>query len=77
MFRNLGQIGLFSGVVATIACLAPGASAQDLGAPPPEAEKVAAGPGPAPEAPKITTAPEGTTASLSAGGLSSSGNSRS
>jgi putative salt-induced outer membrane protein len=52
------------------------AHAQDLGAPPPEAEKVAAGPGPAPDAPKLTTAPEGTTASLSAGGLSSSGNSR-
>jgi putative salt-induced outer membrane protein YdiY len=52
------------------------ARAQDLGAPPPEAEKAAAGPGPARDAPKITTAPEGTTASLSAGGLSSSGNSR-
>jgi putative salt-induced outer membrane protein YdiY len=50
------------------------ARAQDLGAPPPEAEKVAAGPGPARDAPKITTAPEGTTASLSAGGLSSTGN---
>ena len=76
MLSNLGQIGLFSGVVVAIACLAPVASAQDLGAPPPEAEKVAAGPGPAPEAPKVTTAPEGTTASLSAGGLSSTGNSR-
>ena len=41
-----------------------------------EAEKAAAGPGPAREAPKLTTAPEGVTASVSAGGLSSSGNSR-
>ncbi len=30
-----------------------------MGAPPPEAEKVASGPGPAREAPKITTVPEG------------------
>jgi putative salt-induced outer membrane protein len=52
------------------------AQAQDLGVPPPDAEKAAAGPGPARDAPKLTTAPEGTTASLSAGGLSSSGNSR-
>ena len=50
--------------------------AQDLGAPPPEATKAAAGPGPARDAPKLTTAPEGTTASVSAGGLSSSGNSK-
>jgi putative salt-induced outer membrane protein YdiY len=47
-----------------------------MGVPPPEAEKAAAGPGPVRDAPKLTTAPEGTTASLSAGGLSSSGNSR-
>jgi putative salt-induced outer membrane protein YdiY len=76
MLGTSGQIGSFAGVVVAVACLTPCALAQDLGAPPPEAEKVAAGPGPAPEAPKITTAPEGTTASLSAGGLSSSGNSR-
>ena len=56
---------------------APIARAQDsLGAPPPEAAKVAAGPGPAREAPKLTTVPEGVNASVSAGGLSSSGNSR-
>jgi putative salt-induced outer membrane protein len=47
-----------------------------LGAPPPDAAKAAAGPGPAREAPKLTTAPEGVNASVSAGGLSSSGNSR-
>lgn len=52
------------------------ARAQDLGAPPPDAEKIAAGPGAAREAPKNTEAPEGVTASVSAGGLSSSGNSR-
>jgi putative salt-induced outer membrane protein len=47
-----------------------------LGKPPPEAEKAVAGPGKAAEAPKIVTAPEGINASVSAGGLSSSGNSR-
>jgi putative salt-induced outer membrane protein YdiY len=52
------------------------ASAQDLGKPPPEADKAVAGPGKAAEAPKITAAPEGVNASVSAGGLSSSGNSR-
>lgn len=57
-------------------CLANPALAQDLGAPPPDAKKEAAGPGPAREAPKVTTAPEGVNASVSAGGLSSSGNSR-
>lgn len=53
------------------------AFAQDaMGAPPPDATKAAAGPGPAREAPKLDKAPEGTSASVSAGGLSSSGNSR-
>jgi len=52
------------------------ASAQDLGKPPPDANKAAAGPGQVAEAPKIVTAPEGINASVSAGGLSSSGNSR-
>jgi putative salt-induced outer membrane protein len=47
-----------------------------LGAPPPDAKKEAAGPGPLREAPKLTKAPEGVGASVSAGGLSSSGNSR-
>ena len=64
------SIALLGGVLTSAA------HAQDLGAPPPEADKAAAGPGPARDAPKLTTAPEGTTASLSAGGLSSSGNSR-
>ncbi|HXK16328.1 MAG TPA: DUF481 domain-containing protein [Polyangiaceae bacterium] len=56
---------------------APTARAEDaLGAPPPEAAKVVAGPGPAPEAPKIAKVPDGAAASVSAGGLTSSGNSR-
>jgi putative salt-induced outer membrane protein len=76
MLRTSRQFALTAGVVGFICCVASLAAAQDLGAPPPEAEKAAAGPGPAREAPKITTAPEGTAASLSAGGLSSTGNSR-
>lgn len=76
MLKTSRQIALTAGIVGSISCFATLAAAQDLGAPPPEAEKAAAGPGPAREAPKITTAPEGTTASLSAGGLSSTGNSR-
>lgn len=76
MLRSSRQIALIATVVAAMSCVASLSAAQDLGAPPPEAEKAAAGPGPAREAPKITTAPEGTAASVSAGGLSSSGNSR-
>lgn len=60
-------------------CLLLGAGhafAQAMGAPPPDADKAAAGPGAAREAPKLTRAPEGVAASVSAGGLSSSGNSR-
>ncbi len=76
MSRTL-QLLVSLGAVATSSLLSGVAFAQDdLGVPPPEAEKVAAGPGPAPDAPQITTAPEGTTASISAGGLSSSGNSK-
>lgn len=70
--RVLGAVGLTSLGL----CLAKPALAQDLGAPPPDAKKEAAGPGPAREAPKLTTAPEGVNASVSAGGLSSTGNSR-
>jgi len=64
--------GLLSAFLTTHTALAQDA----LGAPPPDADKAVAGPGPAPEAPKITAAPEGIAASVSAGGLSSSGNSR-
>ena len=51
------------------------AVAQDLGAPPPDAKKEAAGPDKVKDALKIDKTPEGMTASVSAGGLSSSGNS--
>jgi putative salt-induced outer membrane protein YdiY len=57
--------------------LARPALAQDaLGAPPPEATKAVTGPKAAAEAPKPPASPDGTTVQLSAGGLSSSGNSR-
>ncbi|HEY3493068.1 MAG TPA: DUF481 domain-containing protein [Polyangiaceae bacterium] len=53
------------------------ARAQDpLGVPPKDLDKAAAGPAAPAEAPKIERAPEGMTASVSAGGLTSSGNSR-
>ncbi len=76
MLRICGRIALTLAMGATFLFTVGAARAQDLGAPPPEAAKAAAGPGPARDAPKITTVPEGTTASVSAGGLSSSGNSR-
>jgi putative salt-induced outer membrane protein YdiY len=76
MLRVCRQIGLSSNVAVVLLLIAGLARAQDLGAPPPEATKVAAGPAPARDAPKVTKVPAGTTASLSAGGLSSSGNSR-
>ncbi len=65
-------LGLAFGVISVSAL----ASAQDLGKPPPEADKAVAGPGKPADAPKIVAAPEGTNAAVSAGGLSSSGNSR-
>ncbi len=71
-FQPVLTLGLSLGLVS----VAPWASAQDLGKPPPEADKVVAGPGKPAEAPKIVGAPEGVNASVSAGGLSSSGNSR-
>ena len=54
----------------------PALAQEPLGAPPPEAAKAVAGPGPAPEAPKLTVSPDGVSSSVSAGGLSSSGNSK-
>src|SRR6188768_1990399 len=63
-------IGFGSTVVPSLA------HAQDMGKPPPEADKVVAGPGKAPEAPKLAPSPDGSSAAVSAGGLSSSGNSR-
>jgi putative salt-induced outer membrane protein YdiY len=58
------------------ASLAHIAQAQDLGAPPPDADKAVKGPAPVREAPKAEVKPDGTTAQVSAGGLSSSGNSK-
>src|SRR5262245_50006410 len=52
------------------------AHAQSMGAPPADSDKVAKGPDAPREALKIEKAPEGVTASLSAGGLSSTGNSK-
>jgi len=64
-------------VVGVLLLVARPAHAQDpLGAPPPEAEKAVTGPGPAPQAPKAPASPDGINAQVSAGGLSSSGNSR-
>jgi len=47
-----------------------------MGTPPPDIEKVAAAPAAPRDAPKVDAAPQGINASVSAGGLSSSGNSR-
>ena len=76
MIRRARQVGFCLGLGATVLSASSWANAQDLGKPPPEAEKAVAGPGKAAEAPKIVAAPEGINASLSAGGLSSSGNSK-
>jgi len=68
----LPLVGLLASLTFTAS-----AHAQDaLGAPPPEAAKAVSGPGPAPEAPKLAPNPDGVTAAVSAGGLSSSGNSK-
>jgi len=76
MSRAVGVVAVVSSGLFGVLLSTRPAHAEDLGAPPPEAAKAVAGPGPTREAPKLTTAPEGTAASLSAGGLSSSGNSR-
>jgi putative salt-induced outer membrane protein YdiY len=76
MIWRAGRFGLSLSLSVAAVGWSSWASAQDLGKPPPEADKAVAGPGKAAEAPKIVAAPEGTNASVSAGGLSSSGNSR-
>ena len=76
MILRACQRCLTLGLGLGVSCVSSWASAQDLGKPPPEADKAVAGPGKAPEAPKIVAAPEGINASVSAGGLSSTGNSR-
>lgn len=75
MARRFGIAGVRLFGLASL-LLAPLAHAQALGAPPPEAEKTVKGPAAAPEAPKVETKPDGVTAQVSAGGLSSSGNSK-
>jgi putative salt-induced outer membrane protein YdiY len=67
------RAGLFGAAALSIAELG---YAQSLGAPPPEADKSVKGPNKAAEAPKQETKPDGVTAQVSAGGLSSSGNSK-
>jgi putative salt-induced outer membrane protein len=76
MFARLHLIALGTAACAGLLFTVRAASAQDLGAPPPDAKKEAAGPDKVKDALKIDKAPEGTTASLSAGGLSSTGNSK-
>lgn len=75
MFVRARQIVLAGIGVLGLSLSARIAIAQDLGAPPPEAKKEAAGPDKVKDALKIDKTPEGMTASVSAGGLSSSGNS--
>jgi putative salt-induced outer membrane protein YdiY len=76
MLKVCRQVVLTVGVGVVSMGVTEVALAQDLGVPPPEAAKAVAGPGPVREAPKLTAAPEGTVASISAGGLSSTGNAR-
>ncbi len=76
MVVRFGQIGLGAAALGGLLLCGRAASAQDLGAPPPDAKKEAAGPDKVKDALKIDKKPEGMTASLSAGGLSSTGNSK-
>ncbi len=76
MMWRAGQCYLAFGLCLGLVGISSWASAQDLGKPPPEAAKAAAGPAKVADAPKIEKAPEGVNASVSAGGLSSSGNSK-
>ncbi|HVR20948.1 MAG TPA: DUF481 domain-containing protein [Polyangiaceae bacterium] len=75
--RALRKSALALGLLVTVTLVAAQARAQDaMGVPPPDSDKVAKGPDKPKDALKIETAPEGLTASVSAGGLSSSGNSK-
>ncbi len=76
MLRILLREALSTGIAVGLLLPIGSANAQELGTPPPDIAKVAPGPTAPREALKIVTAPEGVTASVSAGGLSSSGNSR-
>jgi len=71
--KNLARVG----VALAVTSLATEARAQDtLGTPPPDSAKLASGPAAPREALKVDGAPEGLTASVSAGGLGTTGNSR-
>src|SRR5688572_12476016 len=70
-----GTIGI--GLVFALLATASAAHAQDpLGTPPKDIDKAAAGPAAPRDALKVEGPPEGITASVSAGGLSSTGNSQ-
>jgi hypothetical protein len=69
--------GTFTRALALGTLVAASAQAQDpMGTPPPDVDKVAAGPAAPAAAPEFDAAPQGTTISAAAGGLSSTGNSR-
>jgi len=74
--RTAFRYGSILGLTVAATAWSSLAHAQDMGKPPPEAEKVVAGPGKAAEAPKLAPSPDATNAAVSAGGLSSTGNSR-
>lgn len=63
-------------LAATTLVQSPARAQDPMGTPPPDLDKVAKGPDKPKDALKIETAPEGMTASVSAGGLTSSGNSK-
>jgi putative salt-induced outer membrane protein len=75
--RALRHRSLGIGLLSIVAFASVEARAQDpLGTPPPDSDKVAKGPDAPKDALKLEKAPEGITASVSAGGLTSSGNSK-
>jgi putative salt-induced outer membrane protein YdiY len=76
MSRAVKITGASLGLVGLLGLARPALAQDALGAPPPEATKAVSGPAPARDAPKADAKPDGMTAQVSAGGLSSSGNSR-
>jgi putative salt-induced outer membrane protein YdiY len=75
--RDCFRQGLEVLVALGLVCVAPAAWAQDpMGVPPKDLDKAAAGPAKPIDAPKLEKSPDGITASVSAGGLAASGNSR-
>jgi putative salt-induced outer membrane protein YdiY len=72
-FRHALALGT---LIAGSAATEQAAAEEPMGAPPPDLEKVAAGPAAPADAPEFDAAPQGTMISAAAGGLSSTGNSR-